>query len=432
MLLETHSHRRQSAPATSRPWRRVSTVLDPMPVDGTCRPRLYVYRLPEGYRDPSEAGNGLPADGLGRPLRLHASGIENGLWDADQYSLASLMYERALSFRCRTHDPAAADVFFVPAFKPRLGTEQSCAEPAATSGHRGSLLGRLKMELPNSSRPADWGSRSLASSSLEVRGGADHIILNPRSGASWERYPFCELTLGHHAFGAAMYLAMEQAPRNGSWVYPEGYCGKVCVDAYYPQLVSESWYWSVPWTSTVHLDINSGSTPPWASSHARKYLVAANFGMLHRPVLPKPTLQLRDRLAKQCRAKPTRCLFTLPSTPERTALLYWDATFCARRPGANQGRDQRAHAHAHCTGVAFKPTPLATHCRGTDPCPADARPRCRALTLRMRKTPCLQACSPVATPSRARPSWTLCYSGASLFSSMRASAPNGAGTGARG
>jgi hypothetical protein len=295
-----------------------------------CRPRLYVYRLPESYRDPVSAH--MPADGVGRPLRLQLPGIENACWDADQYSLASLVYQRALSYRCRTHEPASADLFLVPAFKASLGGKGSqCAE---FGGNRTKTLRqRLRVELPNASRPAGWGSAPLTA--LEARGGADHIILNPRSGMSWERNPYCEVALGAPLFGAALHLAMEQAPRNGSWVYPEGYCGKVCVDAYYPQLLSEPWYWSVPWTSLVHLDVNAAPTPPWASKHTRSTLISAHFGTVHWPVLPRPTLQLRTRLIAQCKAQPSKCSYVPPraSAPERTAALYWESTFCLQPGG---------------------------------------------------------------------------------------------------
>ena len=308
-----------------------------------CRPRLYVYRLPDSYRDPSDAG--MPADGVGNPLRLRSAGLDASVWDSGQYSLASLVHERALSWRCRTHDPAEADLFFVPAFKPRLGASQGCAEPG-TSSPRG-LVSRLRIPLPNGSRLDGRGEgRGFAGgaasapaghplTTLEARGGADHIFLNPRSGMTWERFPYCELALGSPALGAALYLAMEQAPRNNSWVYPEGYCGQVCVDAYRPQLLSEGWYWSVPWTSTVHLDTRANPTPPWAAMNERKILVAAHFGTRHQPVLPKPTLQLRERLIEQCKAagSSSRCHYSLPRSPATTAQLYWEATFCLQPGG---------------------------------------------------------------------------------------------------
>ena len=294
----------------------------------------------------------MPGDGLGRPLRLGQ--IDAPLWDTPQYSLASLVYERALSYRCRTHDPARADLFLVPAYKARLVTDQSCAEK---TGSRLNLLRRMQLKLPNSSSAllkaggqnrgggngragggrnasAEW--LALPPVTLSNRGGADHIVLNPRSGMTWERYPFCELTMGSHHLGAALHLAMEAHPHNASWVYPEGYCGKVCVPAYRPQLLSEGFYWSVPWTSTVHLDATASATPPWASRHARRTLVAAHFGLLHKPVLPRPTLALRQRLLDACKAAvPSQCKALPPADglPERTASLYWESTFCLQPGG---------------------------------------------------------------------------------------------------
>ena len=303
-------------------------------------PQLYVYELPPAYRD-------LPTthrNGTGNPLTLGNQQNSakphdaTALWNSEQYSVASLLYERAMSYRCRTRDPSKADLFFVPAFKQRLAEKQTCAEPGSAFGHK-ALSQRLKVPLPNATRPADWNGWW---TTLEARGGADHIILNARSGMSWERYPYCELTMGAPALGAATYLSMEQSPAaalaNGSkWVYPEGYCGQVCVDAYRPQLLSESFYWSIPWTSYVHVDAEQRSPPPWASLHLRKRLVVAHFGLLHKPILPRPTLQLRERLIEQCRAagSPEKCVHSLPhlNKPEATALLYWESTFCMQPGG---------------------------------------------------------------------------------------------------
>ena len=163
----------------------------------------------------------MPMDALGRPLRMTAAGIENSCWDSEQYSIASLIYERALAYRCRTHDPARADLFFVPAFKPRLAVANGCAEPGAHQ--KRALIQRLRIELPlnTSSQPAEPGApeatTTTMTTTLEARGGADHIIVNPRNGNKWERNPFCELAMGSAALGAAQYLAMEQGPR----VYPD-------------------------------------------------------------------------------------------------------------------------------------------------------------------------------------------------------------------
>ena len=113
-----------------------------------CRPSLYVYRLPERYRDPT--ADGLPADGVGRPLRLREPGIARSCWDSEPHSVASLIYQRALAYRCRVHDAAAADLFLVPAFRTR-GGPTVCAETgrrgnSSSHGHR-ILRQRLRIEM---------------------------------------------------------------------------------------------------------------------------------------------------------------------------------------------------------------------------------------------------------------------------------------------
>ena len=108
-----------------------------MPLHAQCRPRLYVYQLPEAYRDPYD--DGTPRDGVGRPVHARtAAGADLTVWDNEQYSVASLIHERALSYRCRTQDPADADLFLVPAFKSRIGGgAYGCVEQ---SGKRGPTI----------------------------------------------------------------------------------------------------------------------------------------------------------------------------------------------------------------------------------------------------------------------------------------------------
>ena len=318
-------------------WISTSSLADSAMDSDSCRPRLFTYQLPGSYR--------ISPHGLGKAIHMR-NRVHAPLWDTDQYSLGSLLYERALAYRCRTRDPSNADLFFVPAFRGTLGTVQECAEPDS----KVKLLQRLRVVLLNASSAQRHGLLDGANgppTTLEARGGADHIILNPRSGMNWERYPYCELQMGSARLGAALWLSMESHPHNGSWVYPEGYCGKVCVKAYYPQLVSESFYWSVPWTSAVHLDSTSSSTPPWTSQHVRSMLVAAHFLVAPgHPGIPKPTLQLRQALLQQCSAQPTKCRSVPPLlykgsgcsgikclSSERTALLYWDSTFCLQPGG---------------------------------------------------------------------------------------------------
>ena len=85
-----------------------------------CTPNLYVYTLPEVYRDVDDTS---PGRGIGAELLSPAEtrnllpGFPAGLriWDSQQTAIGDLYYERALGFRCRTHSPASADLFFVPA-----------------------------------------------------------------------------------------------------------------------------------------------------------------------------------------------------------------------------------------------------------------------------------------------------------------------------
>jgi hypothetical protein len=307
-----------------------------------CRPRLFVYRLPEAYRSPRVKYGNLPPDGIGEPLSMRDQ-IDAPLWNTDQYSLGSLVHERALSYNCRTHDPSSADLFLVPAYRSYMG-ESGCAEPA---GSHLRLLQRLQLPLRNAKEGrAQPSADGRAPTSLDARGGADHIFLNPRNGELWDRTASCELTFGSPQLGAALYFSMEAGNQHGeTWVYPEGYCGTVCVPAYHPQLLSESWYWSLPWPSTVHLDV-SATSAPWASTHKRSILVAAHFNTQHKPILPRPTLHLRLRLLASCRAQPSRCsavpvnmnVTDKVQGGEETALLYWQSTFCLQPGGDTVSR----------------------------------------------------------------------------------------------
>ena len=90
------------------------------------------------------------------------------LWDSQQTAIGDLYYERALGFRCRTHSPASADLFFVPAYTQDIDSQSHCAESP------GALLRRLQ------------AVRVGNVSALERRGGTDHVLLNPRPGGHFE------------------------------------------------------------------------------------------------------------------------------------------------------------------------------------------------------------------------------------------------------
>ena len=146
-----------------------------------CSPRLYVYPLPDGYRRISALVN-ISQD----HVLDHMQGLPT-LSAVHMHGLGHVVYQRALRYRCRTMDPSKAEIFFVPAF----GTFQSnvpprhksfCAERRAGSSssevfYQTALFERLERAAPNA---------------LHARGGADHLLLSPRLGASWELHPLCE------------------------------------------------------------------------------------------------------------------------------------------------------------------------------------------------------------------------------------------------
>ena len=83
----------------------------------SCRPRLYVYRLPDAYRNrlfPERARD------IGEPIFRDAAAWPDfpdvQLYNSAMYGLGDLFHSRALAYRCRTFDAAQADLFFVPAY----------------------------------------------------------------------------------------------------------------------------------------------------------------------------------------------------------------------------------------------------------------------------------------------------------------------------
>ena len=68
--------------------------------------------------------------GFGEPLEDGKNISEVTLWDTDAYAgLGEIFYERAMGYRCRTRDPDAADLYFVPAFSAQFGGLRSGWDP---------------------------------------------------------------------------------------------------------------------------------------------------------------------------------------------------------------------------------------------------------------------------------------------------------------
>ena len=201
----------------------------------TCRPRIFVHDLPASYRDSPSEQNFLgsqpypnrPTEQLEGSKVLHGFPPDVVLWNSGQFSNAELMYQRALNHECRVRNASLADLFFVPAFSGALraasvSAGEHCAERRAE--HKRVSASALIDRLRSVQAPA-CGSRTLrkgkgASSTgsascsvLEARGGADHVLVNPRNGAVFESHPFCELDFLDPRFGNAVRLSIEEPPR---------------------------------------------------------------------------------------------------------------------------------------------------------------------------------------------------------------------------
>ena len=203
-----------------------------------CRPRIFVHRLPPDYRDsPSDQRFfGSQPYPSGRSNQLAGSSVlphfppHVQLWNSGQFSNAELMYQRALVHECRVRNESLADLFFVPAFSGALraasvSAGEHCAERGAT--HKGlqsivsasGLINRLRSVAAPHCRSrtlrrgaAPTANDSASCSVLEARGGADHVIVNPRNGAVFESHPLCELDYLDPRFGNAVRLSIEEPP----------------------------------------------------------------------------------------------------------------------------------------------------------------------------------------------------------------------------
>ena len=283
------------------------------------RPSLYIYNLPDRYRDDREGGFGNPASSKIAPLPFLQPGVK--LWHTAEFGLGELFTQRARAYRCRTNDPEVADLFFVPAFSSRLHNR-----PTERLAERGGILTSLYERLRQirvSGRCPNGAAHNC--SALDARGGADHILVNPRNGAPYERHPYGELDYGDVRLGNVTLLDLIEP---GEW-------------GWFGNYQAEYRYHSVPHPSLLHLE--PGVTrPPWRSEHRRGSLIVAAFGLGHGP---KPVQALRKSLLSACRAAPdSTCRMlelgdkggrnhTMEPTWHSIARLYWDGTFCLQPPG---------------------------------------------------------------------------------------------------
>ena len=260
---------------------------------GTSLPRLFVYRLPPGYRSKGSRtgrGFGAPVQGIG-PL----DGVT--LYRTHNYGAGAAAFEEALAHPCRTRDPAAADLFFLPAFATTNpgSTSSWCAEQRFHP--RGAQPAQAQLRRQRDLPPAPEQARTAAGVPYyAARGGADHLVLTPKSGLGSYDYPQTfEVNLRGARLAGRTKLAVEAPPDHRIWAG------------------------SLPWASLVHMPRDAPwDTAPWRWPHEpRPTLVALALG--NRGVAKKSFQRLREALAKLRRAPGGVRAARLPDVAERPA-----------------------------------------------------------------------------------------------------------------
>ena len=293
----------------------------------TCRPRLYVYDLPDEYRDPEDT----TGRGFGRAVRLVSPlpGFPPGvrLWDSQQYQLGEIVYQRSLVYRCRTHDASTADLFLVPAFSARPSVNRSGERRSGKAAKRESLLTRLRAV---SSLDACTG---LPTDAIAARGGADHVLVSGGDGLKFQERPLAELDLYDDAFGEVTRFALQEDRREWARVHWMG------------ALRADLRFRSLPYPSMVHLDGDSEGAPWWVPAatdgvprRRDRPLIAATFAEHGSPEV----IALRRAVLASCMQHPSLCTHIAPEARNapvgaqrfsHIAKLYWGSTYCVMPPG---------------------------------------------------------------------------------------------------
>ena len=139
-----------------------------------------MYELPDAYRRNSPEFN-VPTEGFGaisswltKDSRVVKSGtpLPAGvpLHDTHQWSFPVIYHRRASEYRCRTFQPAVADLFYIPAYNLDYGSDKR-ALPCVDSGQE-RLFARLHAVRDN------------ITSYLARHNGHDHFRASPMPCAS--------------------------------------------------------------------------------------------------------------------------------------------------------------------------------------------------------------------------------------------------------
>lgn len=285
-----------------------------------CRPRLYVYDLPNRYRyEGRPEGQGFPP-----PLNLtdnDAATLPSSslqlLHSTDTYVAGGIFFARAMTHPCRTLDPAMADLFFIPAFTDAFHGEHICADQLGRHNcSRNRMFERLEMAAPGR---------------LRARNGSDHIILSPRHGFHYDVSVSYELRLTDSRLGNAIRFAMEEGDADYPWPGPQRV---------------KRFFRSTPFPSLVHASSDAPwDALPWRTTDRarRSVLIAIAFNAVHKAGPAVGQLNtLRDRLLRSCQVAgdPSVCTL-LPLSPTNVQIkgyhmhllsnvvkLYWRSTFC--------------------------------------------------------------------------------------------------------
>ena len=285
----------------------------PSTVETACRPALYVYELPDGYRHENKP-NGR---GFGVPVTSPPGLPTAALFSAVTYGTGAAFFEAALNYRCRTLEPAQADLFFVPTFTDkrlrRWCVDATPEQPKNCS--RDALFLRLAAVRNGSGM-----------SYLQARGGTDHILLTGHQGFYFDMKPSYEVSYRDRRLRGTMLFSVEDGVRY-PWPGPRTLRG----------------IHSTPWSSMVHL---ASTTPrdelPWRSRHDRSVLVTGAFAT-RRAFGPasKQFNNLRGVLHRACLRSVDRCEYASPGPAlgvAGIASLYRRGVFCLQPIGDGVSR----------------------------------------------------------------------------------------------
>ena len=257
---------------------------------GTARPRLFVYRLPPGYRSKgSRTGRGALAL---RPSRASARSTAVTLYRTHNYrTRAPRRLRRRWPTRVARATRPPPTSSFCPRLRPRTRVRRARGAPSRAAPAP-SATGSSAAATPT--RPST-GSRSRRARRRACRttrraAAPTTSCSRPSRASAADDYPQTfEVNLRNARLAGWTKLAVEAPPNHRIWAS------------------------SLPWASLVHMPRDAPwDTAPWRWPHEpRPTLVALALG--NRGVAKKSFQRLREALAKSCAARARRRASGSPS-----------------------------------------------------------------------------------------------------------------------